>query len=170
MQLCRYMVGHGVNKLVSGVSLPEWLQVKIVVPRWDGLNDVMKVYFSLVYFWKSIFEWYSSTFFKVFSSSGSLSFNSNLKSDMVIWQFQIWRSFKAFMLVLFTYIFSVTRRYRSDEWYWLSHWSLALTLLMWPGLSVLYRDILRKQYIASFKTIRKYRDTRGYHDIFYAWY
>ena len=26
------------------------------------------------------------------------------------------------------------------------------------GLSVLYRDILRKQYIASFGNIRKYRD------------
>ena len=35
-----------------------------------------------------------------------------------------------------------------------------------PGLSVFYRDILRKQYIASFGNIRKYRDTRGYHDIF----
>ena len=35
-----------------------------------------------------------------------------------------------------------------------------------PGMSVFYRDILRKQYIASFGNIRKYRDTRGYHDIF----
>ena len=35
-----------------------------------------------------------------------------------------------------------------------------------PELSVFYRDILRKQYIASFGNIRKYRDTRGYHDIF----
>ena len=33
-------------------------------------------------------------------------------------------------------------------------------------MSVFYRDILRKQYIASFGDIRKYRDTRGYHDIF----
>ena len=42
------------------------------------------------------------------------------------------------------------------------------------GMSVFYRDILRKQYIASSRNIRKYRDIRGYHDIFtiffYAWY
>ena len=35
-----------------------------------------------------------------------------------------------------------------------------------PGLSVLYRNISRKQYIASFGNIRKYRDTRRYRDIF----
>ena len=29
-----------------------------------------------------------------------------------------------------------------------------------------YRDILRKQYIALFGNIRKYCDTRGYHNIF----
>ena len=33
------------------------------------------------------------------------------------------------------------------------------------GLSVLYRDISRKQYIASFGNIRKYRDIRRYRDI-----
>ena len=36
---------------------------------------------------------------------------------------------------------------------------------MCPGLSVFYRNILRKQYIASFENITKYRDIRGYHDI-----
>jgi len=45
-----------------------------------------------------------------------------------------------------------------------------ISSLLWrispPGMSVFYRDILRKQYIASFGNIRKYRDTRGYHDIF----
>ena len=35
-----------------------------------------------------------------------------------------------------------------------------------PELSVFYRDVLLSQYIASFGNIRKYRDTRGYHDIF----
>ena len=43
-----------------------------------------------------------------------------------------------------------------------------------PGLSVFYRDILRKQYIASFGKVRKYRNTRIYQNIFmvffYAWY
>ena len=42
------------------------------------------------------------------------------------------------------------------------------------GWAFFYRDILRKQYIASFGNIRKYRDTKGYYDIFYdifyAWY
>ena len=33
------------------------------------------------------------------------------------------------------------------------------------GLSVLYRDISRKQYIASFGNIRKYRDIGRYRDI-----
>ena len=41
-----------------------------------------------------------------------------------------------------------------------------MTMMSWSGMSVLYRDISRKQYIASFENIRKYRDTRGYHDIF----
>ena len=34
------------------------------------------------------------------------------------------------------------------------------------GLSIFYRDILRQQYIALFGNIRKFRDTRGYHDTF----
>ena len=38
--------------------------------------------------------------------------------------------------------------------------------MLGTGLSVLYRDISRKQYIASFGNIRKYRDTGGYRDIF----
>ena len=37
---------------------------------------------------------------------------------------------------------------------------------MGPGLSVLYCDISRKQYIASFGNTRKYRDTFWYRDIF----
>ena len=42
----------------------------------------------------------------------------------------------------------------------------ALIVAPGAGLSVLYRDISRKQYIASFGSIRKYRDTWRYRDTF----